>query len=201
MVFVFVFVSVCLFAFCLLFVCFLFVLCFPAPEKCYSKVSIYFPSINWVRRNHLQHRKGNFKSAKMSIWKISDLYPLRTRTQYQASEPCYTKYSAQKPAICQKKWAWFYLLLPLRSLRMLQAQWICLRRPCLPKPLPSCPSFFWLRELVKPTSCLKRKVVLLNESADVAAFFDFQDLKSRRIDRFQSPMITPAFVGTGASSS
>ena len=41
--------------------------------------------------------------------------------------------------------------------------------------------FFWLRELVKPTSCLKRKVVVLDESADVAAFFDFQDLAKKNV--------------------
>lgn len=191
MVFVFVFVSVCLFAFCLFYV-----------SLHQKNVTLKFQYIFQVLTGSEEIIYNTVRETlKVPIWKISDLYPLRTRTQYQASEPCYTKYSAQKPAICQTTRAWFYLLLPLRSLRMLQAQWICLRRPCLPKPLPSCPSFFWLRELVKPTSCLKRKVVVLDESADVAAFFDFQDLKSRRIDRFQSPMITSAFVGTGASSS
>lgn len=66
LIFSFFFIYGFCFCFCFrLFVCFLFVLCFPTPEKCYSKVSIYFPSINWVRRNHLQHRKGNFKSANL----------------------------------------------------------------------------------------------------------------------------------------
>ena len=168
------------FGFGFVFVC-LFILCFLTPEKYYSKVSLYFPPTFWVKRNHLQFHEKTFLvlNCQSEGSAICVHFVQEPSTRHQ--NPVVRGTLHKNPPFVKRRGLDF--ICPSRS-----DHCACFRSS---KHVPGglvhqndfllVRNFFWLRELVKPTSCFEGKVVLLDERANVAAFVDFQDLAMKNV--------------------